>query len=107
MKGYIKIRRIKMSLKVLSSMTKSIPQESMKTKVSLVLTNHVIRPKCITILYHNLPLFIDIFHTMMPLSWCFGLFYPVYKLPVLKQQNQESAGKSAHRIDIFAQLQKT
>src|SRR4051812_20490682 len=28
-------------------------------------TRYLIRPKCITILYHNSPLFIDIFHVMM------------------------------------------
>src|SRR3954471_8011642 len=41
MKGYIKISRIETSLKALSSVTKSIPQESMKTKVPLV--NHATR----------------------------------------------------------------
>ena len=36
MKGYIKTSRIETSLKALSSVTKSIPQASMKTKVPLV-----------------------------------------------------------------------
>src|ERR1043165_7285826 len=43
MKGYIKIRRIEMSLKALSSVMKSIPQASMKTKVQLVCANHATR----------------------------------------------------------------
>src|ERR1041384_1234502 len=43
MKGYIKIRRIETSPKALSSMTKSIPQASMKTKVPLVSENHATR----------------------------------------------------------------
>src|ERR1043165_7861124 len=67
----------------------------------------VIPPKCITILYHNSPLFIDIFHIMMILSWCFGMFYTVYNFPVLKQENQESVGKIAHRVGLSAQLQMT
>ena len=36
MKGYIKTSRIETILKALSSVTKSIPQASMKTKVPLV-----------------------------------------------------------------------
>src|SRR3954468_3623621 len=43
MKGYIKIHKIDMSLKALSSVTKSIPQASMKTKVPLVRANHATR----------------------------------------------------------------
>ena len=54
----------------------------------------LIRPKCITILYHNLSLFIDIFHVMMMFLCCFGLFYTVCNFPMPKQQTQDSAGKS-------------
>src|ERR1043165_2572208 len=43
MKGYIKIRRIETSLKALSSVTKSISQASMQTKVPLVRLNHATR----------------------------------------------------------------
>src|SRR4051812_30984216 len=43
MKGYIKISRIETSLKALSSLTKSIPQASMKTIVPLVSVNHATR----------------------------------------------------------------
>src|SRR3954470_22519122 len=53
----------------------------------------VIRPKCITILYHNSSLFIDIFHITMMFLCCFGLFYTVCNFPVPKQQMQDSAVK--------------
>src|SRR3954466_245114 len=43
MNGYIMISRIETSLKALSSVTKSIPQASMKTKVPLVCANHATR----------------------------------------------------------------
>src|SRR3954464_2054637 len=56
----------------------------------------LIRPKCITILYRNSPLFIDIFHIMMLFLCCFGLFYTVCNFPVPKQQTQDSAEKSGH-----------
>src|ERR1041385_7110872 len=56
----------------------------------------LIRPKCITILYRNSSLFIDIFHVMMMFLCCFGLLYTVCKFPVLKQQTQDSAVKSGH-----------
>src|SRR3954470_12586979 len=55
---------------------------------------HVIRPTCITILYSNSFLFIDIFHDMMLFLCCFGLFYTVYNFPVQKKQTQDSAVKS-------------
>ena len=76
MKGYIKIHRIEMTLKALSSLTKSIPQASMKTRVPLGLTNHAPRLlslvqvgdywnyaleaiiKCITIILGSLLMFI-------------------------------------------------
>src|SRR3954470_23878668 len=43
MKGYIKISRIETSLKALSSVTKSIPQARLKTKVPLVRVKHATR----------------------------------------------------------------
>ena len=61
-----------------------------------VVNDQVIRPKCITILYRNSPLFIDIFHVMMLFLCCFGLFYTVCNFPVPKQQTQDSAEKSGH-----------
>src|SRR4051812_37686524 len=42
----------------------------------------LIRPKCITILYRNSPLFIDIFHVMMLFLCCFGLFYKACNFPM-------------------------
>src|SRR4051812_13361573 len=54
----------------------------------------LIRPKCITILYRNSSLFIDIFHVTMMFLCCFGLFYTVCNFPVPKQQTQDSAVKN-------------
>ena len=59
---------------------------------------HLIRPKCITILYCNSPLFIDIFHFIVLFLCCFGLFYIVCNFPVLKQQKQDSAVKRGHQV---------
>src|SRR4051812_19051335 len=39
-----------------------------------ILCRLLIRPKCITILYHNSPLFIDIFQVMMLFLCSFGFF---------------------------------
>src|SRR3954467_10316588 len=60
----------------------------------LVPLNLLIRSKCITILYRNLSLFIDIFHVTMMFLCCFGLFYAVCNFPVPKQQTHDSAVKS-------------
>src|SRR3954467_9880502 len=64
----------------------------------------LIRPKCITILYCNLTLFIDIFHFKVLFLCCFGLFYTVCNFPVPKQQNQDSAVKSGHQLAESDQL---
>src|SRR4051812_17140493 len=58
----------------------------------------LIRPKCITILYCNSPLFIDIFHFIVLFLCCFGLFYTVCNFPVPKQQKQDSTVKSGHQV---------
>src|SRR3954464_4758297 len=58
----------------------------------------LIRPKCITILYFNFILFIDIFHFKVLFLFCFGLFYIVYNFPVPKQQNENSTVKSGHQV---------
>src|SRR4051812_9084158 len=55
---------------------------------------HWIRPKCITILYSNSFLFIDIFHVMMLFLCCFGLIYIVCNFLRPKQQTQDSTVKS-------------
>src|SRR3954466_15587774 len=65
----------------------------------------LISPKCITILYCNLTLFIDIFHFKVLFLCCFGLFYTIYNFPVLKQQSQDSAVKSGHQVAESDQLQ--
>src|SRR3954466_12263286 len=64
-----------------------------------------IRPKCITILYCNLTLFIDIFHFKLLFLCCFGLFYTVCNFPVPKQQKQDTAVKSGHQVAESDQLQ--
>src|SRR4051812_38355270 len=58
----------------------------------------LIRPKCITILYYNSPLFIDIFQFIVLFLCCFGLFYTVCNFPMPKQQKQDSAVKSGHQV---------
>src|SRR3954463_13806745 len=68
-------------------------------------TSVVIRPKCITILYCNFTLFIDIFHFKVLFLCCFGLFHTVCNFPVPKQQNQNSAVKSGHKVAESDQLQ--
>src|SRR4051812_38670894 len=65
----------------------------------------LICPKCITILYCNLTLFIDIFHFKVLFLCCFGLFYIVCIFPVPKQQEQNSAVKSGHQVAESNQLQ--
>src|SRR3954471_5396381 len=60
----------------------------------------LIRPKCITILYCNLTLFIDIFHFKVLFLCCFGLFYTFCNFPVPKQQKQNSAVKSGHQVAV-------
>ena len=67
----------------------------------------LIRPKCITILYYNLSLFIDISHVMMMFLCCFGLFYTVCNFPVPKQQTQDSAVKSGRWVAEEEYLQIT
>ena len=60
----------------------------------------LIRPNCITILHHNLPYFIDIFHIMMlPLCY-FALFCKLCSLPERNHKSQETAGK----IIVFAKV---
>src|SRR3954465_2910109 len=68
-------------------------------KVRMAKGRDVIRPNCITILYRNSSLFIDIFHITMMFLCGFGLFYTVCNFPVPKQQTQDSAGKSGHQVD--------
>ena len=65
----------------------------------------LIRPKCITILYCNPPLFIDIFHFIVLFLCCFGLFYTVCNFSVPKQQKQDSTVKSGHQVADSDQLQ--
>src|ERR1041384_4024166 len=65
----------------------------------------LIRLKCITILYCNLTLFIDIFHFKVLFLCCSGLFYTVCNFPVPKQQNQKLAVKSGHQVAQSDQLQ--
>src|SRR4051812_15430345 len=65
----------------------------------------LIRPKCITILYCNLTLFIDIFHFKVLFLCCFGLFYTVCNFPVPKHQKQNSTVKSGHQVAQNYQLQ--
>src|SRR3954468_12084534 len=65
----------------------------------------LIRPKCITILYQNSPLYIDIFHFMVLFLCCFGLFYTVCNFPVPKQQTPDSAVKSGHQVVQSEDLQ--
>src|SRR3954467_10691942 len=65
----------------------------------------LIRPKCITILYFNFTLFIDIFHFKLLFLCCFGLFYIVCNFPVPKQQNQNSVVKIGHQVAESDQLQ--
>ena len=67
----------------------------------------LIRPKCITILYHNLSLYIDIFHVTVMFLCCFGLFYTVCNFPMPKQQTQDSAGKSGYWVAEEEHLQIT
>ena len=72
---------------------------TMEAKASSRKTRRVvIRPKCITILYCNLTLFIDIFHFKVLFLCCFGLSYTVYNFPVLKQENQNSTVKTGHQV---------
>src|SRR3954463_1359102 len=71
----------------------------------LLIDNSLIRPKCITILYCNLTLFINIFHFKVLFLCCFGLFYTVCNFSVPKQQNQDSAVKSGHQVAESYQLQ--
>ena len=66
-----------------------------------------IRPKCITILYSNSFLFIDIFHVMMLFLCCFGLFYTVCNFPMPKEQKQDSTVKSGRRVAELEDLQIT
>src|ERR1043165_3646052 len=61
--------------------------------------------KCITILYCNSPIFIDIFHFTVLFLCCFGLFYTVRNFSVPKQQKQDSAVKSGHQVAQSEDLQ--
>src|SRR4051812_24165266 len=65
----------------------------------------LICPKCITILYQNSPLYIDIFHFMILFLCCFVLFYTVYNFSVPKQHTQDSAVKSGHQVVESEDLQ--
>src|SRR3954470_20494802 len=65
----------------------------------------LIRPKCITILYCNSPLFVDIFHFIVLFLCCSGLFYTVCNFPVPKQQKQDSPVKSGHQVAELEHLQ--
>src|SRR4051812_5213647 len=73
------------------------------TRFSIILrasqTGALIRSKCITILYRNSPLFIDIFHFIILFLCCFGLFYTVCNFLVPKQQKQDSSVKIGARGD--------
>src|SRR4051812_18772025 len=82
---------------------KRIEQDSQVQEEEIV--SSLIRPKCITILYCNSPLFIDIFDLLVLFLCCFGLFDTVCNLPVPKQQKQDSAVKSGHQVAESDHLQ--
>src|SRR3954467_7569657 len=65
----------------------------------------LIRPKCITILYCNFTLCIDIFHFKVLFLCFFVLFYTVCNFPVPEQQSQDSAVKSGYQVAESDQVQ--
>src|SRR3954469_17748597 len=65
----------------------------------------LIRPKCITILYCDFTLCIDIFHFKVLFLCCFRLFYTVCNFPVPEQQNQDLAVESGHQVAESDQVQ--
>src|SRR4051812_39771908 len=85
---YLLIIHLEISIENISMVLSCEPQPNCR----------MIRPKCITILYCTLTLFIDISHFKVLFLCCFGLFYTVCNFPVPKQQKQDSAVKSGHQV---------
>ena len=71
------------------------------TPSMLLLTILLIRPFCITILYHNLLLFMDIFHMRMQYLYCFILFCMFDDCWWFDCRSPESAGKNTVKILNF------
>ena len=65
----------------------------------------LIRPKCITILYCNLTLFIDIFHFKVLFLCCVGVFYTVCNFPVPKQVSLSEDAKVEYRTSRTHEIQ--